>query len=237
MISVLCMCYNSEKYLKQIIESWRVLGSVHVFVDSKTNDRTVAILNSMKVEYEMFTFVDFATSRNNILSKFTSGYRIFIDDSYLFIGDSSKFKRELLRCGKSVISVRITKDGEWFSYSKITRGRDVFYLGSVHEFINKPCEYQMTSGYIRELTCPEHLIRTLKRIPRDVDEMLTVWYNNPMNYRVIYYLCRSLLFFKMHGQHVDKRFVEACLIRLITIPGQYKYKQWGYENLKRLRAH
>lgn len=233
MINILLMCYNSERFLKQVIESWRVLGSVHVFVDSKTNDKTKTILDSMRVKYEMFTFVDFATSRNNILSKFPSGYRIFIDDSYLFVGNPSKFKRELMNCGKNVVSVRITKDNEWFTYSKITRGQEVFYSGSVHEFINKPSEHQIASGYIRELSCPEHLIRTLKRIPRDVDQMLVAWYRNPANYRVIYYICKSLLLFLTHGQHVDKRFVESWLVRLITISGPYK--QWGLENLKRLR--
>lgn len=219
-IEILCICYNSEKFIKQVIENWRRVGQVFIYIDNKTNDRTKEIVRKLGIVPKFFDFVDFATSRNEILEKHNDKetYRIFLDDSYLLIGDPRSLIRELSRRRDNVISIKITKDHEFFTYSKITKF-PVIYEGSVHEYINEPPTYQIESVYIRELTCKEHIERTLKRIPRDYDVMLGLWYKNPQNYRNVYYICRSLLLFLNYKQYVPYKMTKYWLIQLITMKG------------------
>lgn len=231
------MCYNSQKFIKEVIENWRRIGTVNIFIDNKTNDDTEMIVRKLGIIPQFFTFKDFATSRNEILSKFPEGYRIFIDDSYLFIGDPKALIRELHTRNDQVISTRIVKDNDWFSYSKITKGT-VRYKDLVHEYIEKPASYQIESGYIRELSCKEHLIRTLNRIIfYDIDILFDQYYECPSNERAVFYICMSLLNlyrFKM----VDKRFVFYFTIQLMTITvngHKGKYNHIGKFNYLKLK--
>lgn len=235
MISVLCMCYNSEKYLKQVIESWSRVGNVYVYIDRKTTDNTETITRSKGLVPNFFTFTDFASSRNEILKNHQKGYRIFIDDSYILVGNPKVFVRELRSRNDQAISFRITKDHEWFTYSKITKS-PVEYRGCVHEYINVNPTYQIESAYIRELTCAEHIERTLRRIPNDFEQMLNVWYTEPSNHRNVYYIARSLLFFRRHGQTVESRLIEYWLIQLLTMRQKGSYRDFALVNLRLMNS-
>jgi len=225
------MSYNSEKFIKQVIENWSRIAPVHVYIDDKTDDETVKIVRGLGLVPKFFKFVNFETSRNWILSRHPEGYRIFIDDSYLFVGDPRALVRELRSRRDTVISIQMKKDSEYFSYSKITRS-PAKYLGRVHEYINEPATYQIRSGYILELTAHEHIIRTLMRIPNDLNLMLDDWYRE-YNYRTAYYICNSLLLFINHGQKVDRRWVKYWLTQLVTMSST-RYKFWALKNLESL---
>lgn len=230
-ISVLLMCYNSQKFIKEVIESWRRVGQVYIYIDRKTIDDTESIVRSLGIVPSFFTFIDFATSRNEILEKHSDPdtYRIFVDDSYLLIGSPKAFVRELYTREDKVITIKITKDHEWFTYSKITKS-PAKYEGLVHEYIDSLPTYQIESAYIRELTCPEHIDRTLRRIPHDYEVLLTMHYANRSDYRTVYYICRSLLLFLNYGQHVPNRLAKYWLVQLISMKGQRK--KWARDQLK-----
>ena len=231
-INVLCMCYNSQKFIKEVIENWRRIGTVNIFIDIKTTDNTEMITRNLGITPQFFTFKDFASARNEILSKFPNGYRIFIDDSYLFIGDPKAFVRELYSRGDEVISIKMVKDNIWFSYSKITKG-SVRYRDLVHEYVEKPASYQIENGYIRELSCKEHLIRTLNRIPWDLEILFESYYKNRRNERAVFYICQSLLNL-YRFEFCSKRLVLYWLVQLKTMPGRYNHiGKFNYEQVQK----
>ena len=217
-IEILLMCYNSEKFIKQVIESWRRVGTMNIYIDNKTTDKTEEIVRKLGIIPKFFYFKDFATSRNEILDLHSDSdtYRIFIDDSYILIGDPRSLVRELRRRNDSVISIKLMKDYEFFTFPKITKGK-VRYEGPVHELINSPSTYQIDSAYIRELTCEEHLIRTLRRIPNDYEILTNEYYKDPTNCRTVYYIIKSLLVFLNYKQEVPYRMIKFWLLQLITM--------------------
>lgn len=233
MINVLLMIYNGAEFVGQVIKSWSQLGPVHVFIDEKTTDNTEALVRSLGIQPRFFRFIDFATSRNAILSQFPDGYRIFIDDSYIFHGEPGTFISELMRCGCDVIGMNILMANEWTVFSKITRG-PCHYVDRVHEYINRPRQYTMQSGFIEELDSREHTIRRLKRFAWDVDILLGQWYANPRNERATYYLCRTFLICFKYGL-VPKRLVIYWLTQLSTRHLGH-YTHFGKSNSRILKS-
>lgn len=226
MINILIMTKNGSSFIKEVIQSFKDIGTINVFIDNKTTDDTEKVVRSLGVVPKYFKFIDFSTSRNAILSLFPNGYRIFIDDSHVFVGNSIEFKKELKNCNSDVVGIRIIKDNDLYSYSKITRGKEVFYKGLVHEYINKPREYTIKSCYFVELNNKEHLLRTLNRIPKDIEIML----EEPIYFRNIYYIARSLLLYNQYSR-VSRRFIRYWLIQLVSM-NDCVYKKWAIINLK-----
>lgn len=233
MINVLLMTYNGEKFISESIKSFSPLGRVHVFIDEKTTDRTETIVRSLGIEPQFFKFTDFSSARNAILNQFLEGYRIFIDDSYMFRGNPYTFLGELQKCGCDIVGMNILMCGEWTVFSKITRG-SCKYVDKVHEYINKPRQYTIQSAYIEELDCREHAIRRLRRFNWDIEILLGQWYQDPRNERATYYLCRTFLICFKH-RLIKKDLVIGWLIQLST-RHMGRYVNFGKSNLRILKS-
>lgn len=227
------MCFNSQEFISDVVRSWTPLGQVHVFIDSKTTDNTESLVRSLGIKPRFFRFTDFASSRNAILSQFPDGYRVFIDDSYIFHGDPRTFLSELHGSGCDVVGMNILMRDEWTVFSKITRG-SCHYVDKVHEFINRPRQYTMQSGFIEELDSREHTVRRLKRFNWDLEILLGQWYENPRNERAVFYLCRTFLICLKHGL-VPRRLVMYWLIQLST-RHLGRYVGFGKSNLRILKS-
>lgn len=203
-VHVLIMTYNGSKFIKEVIESVKPLGSVFVYIDKKTTDQTKKIVKKTGVKYEHFEFVDFMDSRNYILNKHGANdiFRIFIDDSYLFKGNSRQFINELYtQRFRTSIGVRIHRtlpnannlDQTENVSARITRWPRK-YVAKIHEFIDYPAEYVMYSGYFEDLVDDTHLYRTLRRnIVYDLPELYSLIYSGQYLHRCSYFLFRTLI--------------------------------------------
>lgn len=203
-VHVLIMTYNGSKFIEEVINSVKPLGSVFVYIDNKTNDKTKKIVKKTGVKYEHFEFVDFMNSRNQILDRHRANdiFRIFIDDSYLFKGNPRQFINELYtQRFRTSIGVRIhrtlpnagTLDQSQNVSARITRWPRK-YVAKIHEFIDHPAEYVMYSGYFEDLVHDSHLYRTLRRnITYDLPELYELIYAGQYLHRCSYFLFRTLI--------------------------------------------
>ena len=79
-LSVALLTYNSEKRLKEVLESVKDIADEIVALDSGSKDKTLEILNSYGVKVYRREFDNFVNQKNHLISLTTKEWVLFLDD-------------------------------------------------------------------------------------------------------------------------------------------------------------
>ena len=209
------MTYNGSALIERVINSYKGLD-IHVFIDQKTTDNTEEILKRMGIKYEHFFFSDFSAARNYCLSRVQSDYKVFIDDSYMYIGSITELKKEIIRKGEDVFDINIVRkyNGGQICYksARITSGKlkQPVYHRKIHEKVRYESGSTLTSGYIEDIVVKEHQIRTVQRSEWDLARL------NPFDAGDAYYIAQIYLLRHMFSL-ASNREIQYYLIQRITM--------------------
>lgn len=169
-LQILLMVYNGERTISKVLRSFDQASAIFVFIDKKTNDKTVDEIKHLKqknVKIRYFTFTSFCDSRNLIISKCQDyKYTMFVDDSYVFVGNYTQFVEEVLYLNKDLVAITVKDSISSYKRNIIFKTKVGYYIGKIHEFINKPQEGFVKSAFLWDVSTNTN--RTIERIDNDI---------------------------------------------------------------------
>jgi glycosyltransferase involved in cell wall biosynthesis len=170
-LTVALLTYNSERTIKQVLESVKGLADSVVALDSGSKDSTVEVLRSFGAEVHYREFDNFVNQKNYLLSLVKSDWVLFLDDDEVVSKElRESIKRELSGPGKDGYFVnRLTYYlGRWIRHAwypdwqlRLVRREVARWLGSeVHEKLAVEGEVGYLKGELLHysyFTLSEHL--------------------------------------------------------------------------------
>lgn len=203
LINILIMVKDAgddfENVLKEnleYIDKWTIL-------DTGSNDNTIEIikktLKNKKGNLYQESFINFRDSRNRLieLAGTECVFNIILDDSYIIKGKLREFL-EYVRGDDIADSYSLVIDNNDISYYSnriIKSDRNLKYINLIHEVIenNVNIEIPKKCGYIYDKPSEYMYERTLKRKQQDIEILLNMNKNDPLDTRTYYYIADSYL--------------------------------------------
>ena len=219
-IALLMMVKDEEKHVAKTLNSVRKFVKTVVVLDTGSTDNTLGEISEWCREHQKFLhakvepFVDFATSRNSLLSFAdsitTEKWFLLMDASDEFNGPIHILKEALNQAvetqsdGVFLSQIWMFELGHiYYKNCRIVRARSGWhYIGVVHEYITKDSP--------RYYTCPSkvHLFqnrlldggKSKERFRRDYVLLKESVVKDPKNARSVYYLAKTCLWLNYRDQ-------------------------------------
>ena len=172
LVSIILNCYNGEKYLREALSSIKTQTYKNwelIFVDNKSNDKSVDILKSFKIKklkyYLSKQHTSLYAARNLAMKKASGDYISFIDADDIW--EKDKLHKQLKLFNNKQIAV--VYGNSWLKNEKNNK---------VKKFIN----YKVKSGYIYKDLIKKYNIGILTAvIRRSILKKSKILFNNKYN--------------------------------------------------------
>ncbi|ADY74068.1 glycosyl transferase family 2 [Desulfurobacterium thermolithotrophum DSM 11699] len=119
-LSVGILTFNSERYLKEVLESVKSIADEIVILDSGSKDRTIEIAKSFGAKVFFRKFDNFVSQKNYLLSLCKKEWVLFIDDDEV-VGNELKAEIERVKKEGSFdgyyVNVLTNYLGRWIKYA------------------------------------------------------------------------------------------------------------------------
>lgn len=200
MIQALLLVTTKNEELDEVINSWSFTDRIVIYLNN-TDEETRTYLKTKNVIVHEGEFKNFSYTRNKLLKLSKDEnykYSIMLDDTYIFKGDFTLFRKELEQLEDRVVNIKIYTETPKTSYIQISKriiktNTDVKYIKDIHEYINEHSYYTIQNGYIYEYRTAIQEQRTLLRNLRDVemlknkDDPRSLMYMAQTLFRIYYY--------------------------------------------------
>jgi tetratricopeptide (TPR) repeat protein len=180
----------------------------YTILDTGSTDNTLAIikkvLSSKRGNIYQEPFINFRDSRNRLLDLAGTDcfFNVILDDSYVIHGNLREFL-DIVRGDDKADSYSIAIEGKDMLYMSnriIKSSRGLRYVNLIHEIIqpenNLNVSIPYTYGYIEDVSSEYMSTRTANRKLQDIQILMNMVEENPLEPRTYYYIADSYLFMK-----------------------------------------
>jgi len=120
-LSVGILTFNSEKHIREVLESVRDIADQIVVLDSGSEDRTLEIVKDFGAEVHYRPFDNFVNQKNHLLSLCRGDWVLFLDDDEVVSEELSKSIKEAVSGNSDFSGYRVNRItnylGRWIRHA------------------------------------------------------------------------------------------------------------------------
>jgi glycosyltransferase involved in cell wall biosynthesis len=203
LINLCIMVKNAGDGFREILERNLPYIDRYTILDTGSTDNTVSIIKDVmknkRGELYQEPFINFRDSRNRLLELAGTHcfFNVMLDDTYVLHGRVREFLNFVR--GDDIadsFSITIESTDTMYLSNRITKAaRSLRYVNKIHEIIepNMNVSIPYEWGYIEDVNSPYMQERTMQRKLDDVNALMEMLKENPLEPRTYYYIADSYL--------------------------------------------